>query len=73
MVPSAPNGTIRYCLISEKLLMLLGSCGKCVERYQSAELAGISHRTEEKKRKEKKEEKVKWRSLRPLPGATVAN
>lgn len=31
MVPSALNGTICYCLISEKLLILLRTRGKCVK------------------------------------------
>lgn len=44
MVPSALNGTICYCLISEKLLMPLRSRGKCVKGWRDADFRGIIRR-----------------------------
>lgn len=54
MVPSALNGTIRYCLISEKLLMLLGSRGKCVKGGGARTCQELFKRSEQQHRREKR-------------------
>lgn len=53
MVPSASNGTICYCLISEKLLMLPGSRGKCVKGGGTRIWQGLYKRSERHQRQEK--------------------
>lgn len=52
MVPSALNGTICYCLISEKLLMLPGSRGKRVNGGRTKTLREQFEGSERRQRQE---------------------